>query len=315
MNSLRKFVTDPIVLVSIASYVLSVYLLNVSFILFGTLYFLVIVLAINFIAPKLGGFLVNIGVSEVKGKGKMHVEIVELPNQYEKHFGKISGFVFLFQLLILFNFLALLLIIKYFGLVGSSIREVITGFIMAMVIAAIASFLITPIALSIYVLEGSKFREFNPKNMTMDYPAYFFRRIIKGIFGYGNLIVLLWLLLDMLQVTNFNVILALKTYFMILLLAFSSVSFGALTALAFEKRTGGKAEIKLLNTFNGKLKTVSKPVNIWLEELNKSLTGIQSSKPLNDKTPEKIEGNHGGETDNLQEEKEESKEEDKKEEN
>ncbi len=319
MSALKEIITNPLVLFSIVTFVLSAYFLNASFILFGILYFLVIVLAINFIAPRLGGFLVNIGASEVKGKGKMNVEIIELPERFEKHFKRSSGFVFLFQLLISFNFLALLLIIKYFGLVGSSIREIITSFILAMVIAAISSFIITPIAVSIYILEGSRFREFNPKNMVMDYPAYFYRRIIKSIFGYGNLVVLLWLLVDLLQVTNFDIVSTLKAYFLILLLAFSSVSFGALIALAFERRAGGKAETELLNTFNEKLKEVSKHYTDWLEELNKTLI---EPKPVKQETETKenaiISGNEniGGEKNDTEEKKEKlEKREEKEEEN
>ena len=324
MKGKFRSLLHPLVLLSIIAYALSLYLLGLIGLLFGLLYFLVILLAINFISPTFTKFLMGVIISELKNKSRLGVEIIGLPEKFEKTFEKSEGFFLILTFFIQYNFLALLLIIRVFGLVGSNLREIYISFIIAMIIAALTAFIIVPIAISVYALEGGRFREYSSKKLTMDYPAYYYRRIIKSIFGYGNLVVLLWLLLDLLQITGFNIAYSLYLYFLILLLAFSSVSFGSFLALLFNRYMNSKVIPNIMQSLNSQLEPLSTPHDKWLEDLRNILTieETQALKEVEEPAPqgeteqikeEREQARQGGEENEKEEESPEGKEEEKEE--
>ena len=299
-----KLLKDPILIFSLFAIVIMLIALDIYFLLFGLLYYLTILIAINVASKFVVTPLLKFAISESASKSKSKYLLVAIPKKFQKHFEKGEGLLFLNRIILQFNFLALLLIVRYFGLVFEANFGIISGFIVAMILSSIASLIVSPLAMVIFVLEGSIYREFNPDRITLDFPAGLFRRILKSAFGYGNLVALVWLILDLMQQTS-DIVYALVLFVLIVLMAVASISFGSLLALITDKRLKPEAITSHIERFDEELKPYSTNYEDWLENL-KTLFEISSGTAFEEEREEERDIEKEVEGGEMSEKKEET---------
>ncbi len=276
---------DPFFVIALIAGIIALFLANLIALLLDILYFFIIFLAIALASPKMTHrIFLRFAVSEIIGKQRIGLKHILLPTEYEKDFSKGEGFSALLKMVIFFNFFALLLIIRYFGLQGANLKEIFGTLILASVLAALISFFITPMAVAIYVLEGTRVREFDEKNFKVEYPAYFYRRLIRSIFGYSNLIVLVWLFVDLLKITNLNIALSVIGVVDVVIVTFGSISLGAILALITVRLTKSDVVRQQIDLFDEEVKNKTMPAWEFIEGIEDKFKREKPKVEIKDET-------------------------------
>lgn len=251
--------------------IISIALLPVLVGAFGLLFFLMMFLSIMFISPILNKFLLKFAINEVYTEIKMGSKVFALPDKYEKHFGAGEGIFKLLKEVILINFLAVLLVSKFMGVGEKAGEGALIGYLIAFLIATFTTLVITPISVSLYIVEGTKFRILDLKSITIDYPAYFYRRFFRSVFGFGNLIVVLWIFLDSLAANNWDIVSGLTTFILLILLVLGSLIIGAILSVFLIWKEKPDSVMMLMDEFNSQLEIKSLSAKDALDILKEAL--------------------------------------------
>ncbi|MHA1616682.1 MAG: hypothetical protein ACTSX9_05185 [Candidatus Njordarchaeales archaeon] len=209
--------------VSVAKYPLASPILMIGF-------SIAMLLGFRFLWDRVGRLVTDWVVREVVVLRKIGYKVVGLSETHAKKVKSLSDAVELSRVIILMNFIAVLLITKFLGTSGEEAFATTQQLIIALVLAVVVSLVVSPIGISIYIVENSRYRILDAKKALIEYPGKSLRRILRGIFGYGNLIVLLWVFLDSLKTANWDIFSGTVLFLQLVLFVLGTISIGSLIA-------------------------------------------------------------------------------------
>ncbi len=212
-------------------------------------------LGIRILGDRFGRFFLTFAINETMAMAKIGNKVLSLSQKYEKQYNSLGSVIDFTSKLILINFIATLLIAKILG-VGTSLKNVgatLQHFLIAVVLSMFITMLISPLGLSMYVIEGSKYRLLDIKKGILDYPGILLRRIFRGLFGFGNFIVLIWVLLDSMSVAGWDIGFGIQIFLMLVFLILGALTLSALVvSLALWKFSSDKVN-NLISAFQTNL--------------------------------------------------------------
>ena len=155
-------------------------------------------LGMKVLGRKMGSFISNIALNELTMLNKLGNKTLLLSEKFNRRIQKEKGALRIFTKIFILNFIAILLITKFLSpvVISDSIKGALSAFLLAIIVSVFISFIISPLSVGLYVLDNSPIRLFNTKEGLIEKPGKMIRMVFRGIFGYGNLIVLIYLLLD-----------------------------------------------------------------------------------------------------------------------
>lgn len=235
----------------VLSVLVSIYVTQLlTLVLFASFVFFMYI-GIRALGNKIGGIITDTALNETKMLQKIGVKLLSLSPKFKYEFRGINGAIRLFKKIFLLNFITVLLITRYLGPAVSpeSVGASWTGFLLAIIISVFASIIISPFSVGLYVIENSSIRLFNTKDGLIEKPGKYVRLVFKAIFGYGNLIVLVYLLLDSIHIANNNLGAGIGIFVALVLLVYGAIALSALVSSVLLSVQKGNIINDLLDKF------------------------------------------------------------------
>ena len=240
--------------------------------LVGILFFISMLIGTKIIFSSINKILMGFYMNEIVTSSKFGSKLIRLPDEYERKASSVDGQVAIIKEITLLNFLALLLITKYITNLGiSGVNLYSLNFLIGLGISIIATMFITPISFTLFTLESLKFRVFNEKKVTLDYPAYMYRRLFRGIFGFGNLLVLIWIFQDAIKLSKLINLNPMLDFLMIIFLSLGSILLGSTLLATVSKETISRSVDAVIDTITQKIEKYSTSSDQFLEIINEML--------------------------------------------
>ncbi len=188
-------------------------------------------IGLRFLGPRFWRTIIKWIVNEILMLKKVGYKILEIATIPVREDIRIIDAVEVSRSLILINFITVLLITKALGVSGAESSVVIQQLIIALIITIIASIIVSPIGVGLYIVESSRYRILDPQKALLDYPGKLLRRILKAVFGYGNLIVLIWILLDSMKMAEWNISQGISIFLTLVLVILGAITLSSLIVL------------------------------------------------------------------------------------
>ncbi len=189
-----------------------------------------IYIGIILLGKKISSILINSTLNEIKLFRKIGRNAIRLKDDYLKEPTGIRGVLLLFNKLFLVNFIAVALITKYLGptVMPETLGGSLKAFLISTIISVFFATIISPIGIGLYVLDNTPIRIFNPTEGLIEKPGWFVRKVYRAIFGYGNLVVLIYLLMDSINYAQGNIGAGIITFIVFVALVYGSISLASL---------------------------------------------------------------------------------------
>ncbi len=210
-----------------------------------------IYLGVSLLSKRFSSLLINPTLNEIHMFKKIGRVAIKLKDDYLREPKGINGVLLLFSKLFLINFIAVALITKYLGPTGipKSVGDALNAFLISTIISVFIAALVSPIGIGLYVLDNSPIRIFNPREGLVEKPGWLVRKIYKALFGYGNLIVLVYLLIDAINYAQGNVGVGVVVFLIFVSLVYGAISLSALISALLIVKFNSKALADLLDVF------------------------------------------------------------------
>lgn len=211
-------------------------------------------IGIRILGRRLGKIICDSAINELIMYSKLGRKPIRLSDEFNRRLKGEDGTLRLFKKLFLMNFIAVLLISKYLGpaAIPEQVGSALISFLIATVIGVFASTIISPLTTGLYVIDNSQIRMFNLKEGLIEKPGILIRRIFRALFGYGNLIVLIYVLLDSIELANGDIAGGLVIFTMLVALVYGAIALAAMVASAILAYRDSGVFNNLLEEFTSK---------------------------------------------------------------
>ncbi|MEX2689591.1 MAG: hypothetical protein Q6351_004635 [Candidatus Njordarchaeum guaymaensis] len=235
-----------------------------------------IYIGVSLFGKKISSILINPTLNEIRVFKKMGRKTIRLKDDYLREPKGIKGALLIFSKIFLINFIAVALITKYLGPTGipESVGEALHAFLLSTILSVFFAAIVSPIGIGLYVLDNSPIRIFNPSEGLIEKPGWLVRKVYKALFGYGNLIVLVYLLIDSINYAQGQVGAGLTVFFVFIALVYGSISLSAIVSAILIIKFNPKVLASLLSEFTemASKETISPDETV---ELFKKVMGLE----------------------------------------
>lgn len=191
-----------------------------------------IYVGVSLLGKKISHILINSTLNEIKIFKKMGRQTIKLRDDYYRKPEGVRGLLSIFSNIFSINFIAVALVTKYLGPAGipQSVGEALNAFLLSTILSVFFAAIVSPVGIGLYILDNSPIRIFNPGEGLIEKPGWFVRKVYKAIFGYGNLIVLIYLLIDAINYAQGDVGAGFIIFLVFIALVYGSISLSTLVA-------------------------------------------------------------------------------------
>lgn len=227
-------------------------------------------LSIRLFRNILVNLLTGLAQWEVKilGHGKMRKAIL-LKEEYIEIPESIWDYINISKIPFVLMLGVTLLLTRIFNAQVGPIGELglLQAYILSWLISIIISGLIASLSLPYWIIFGSRARYINFNNGTVSHTGILLNKIKTAIFGYGSLVILLWIYLDILSKSSYNISTALGIFLTYVSITIGSLALGSLIFSYIYWRRSREDLIKIYNRYETFVEKISIPKDELLEKL------------------------------------------------
>jgi len=292
LKEIKYYILSWKLILVIVLIVIGIYFLTIVPIIFGIILGAMAWLGLSIASRFINKYLAGLAISLSKITEARRYLIVSLPSKYDVRFIEPRGFINVLWNVFLFNLLGSFMVVRYFGIPSTDLDTFISSYLLAVFIASIIAFAITPIAVNISAIETTRFRVVDLDKMLVTYPAYLFYRLIKAIFGFGNLAVIVVIFANALAAAKGDIALGIGLFLAVVITTLSSVALGSLTAITIARIIQKDVIEGLMDTYDEALKPLSITSNEFLDKLKQELSveePITEKETIEETEKEKVE--------------------------
>ena len=266
-DGVKDYLLDLRIIFIVIMIIVGIALLSFVPVLFGVIFGAMAWLGLSLASKYLNKFLAGTAINVSKLTEAKKYTIVKLPEKFDVRFVEPRGFKNVLWNIFLFNLLGSFMVVRYFGIPSTNLDAFIGGYLLAVLIASIIALIVTPIAVNVSAIETTRFRVVDLDKMLMTYPAYLFYRLIKAIFGFGNLAVIIVIFANAMAVAGGDIFVAVGLFIAVLVTTISSVAFGSLLAVLISRLVRVEVVEDLMNTYDEALEPMSISSEDFLNQL------------------------------------------------
>ena len=248
-----------------------------------------IFLGVRLFTIRIGGLLTKFSLNELIMLKKIGNKILKLSDDYYKKFEKIEGAMSLFPKVFLLNFLAVLFLTKTLGpaVLPDQPGQAIFSLLLAIIVSIFSSVIITPLSIGLYALDSTQVRILDLRSGVLDKPGKTIRALFRGIFGYGNLIVLFYVFMDALKLAKNDVMAALRLVGLSIALVYGTLALPIMLILIYIAHRGSTIINTLVESFNTTAINYTESSEEALRYL-RTIVGVEKIEEEIEKPPEEV---------------------------
>ena len=203
--------------------VISIYFTGISSLLMSLAYAASMFVGIHFL-KKISEFTISLCVKEAISIKRLGGRILFVSDKYKGKFTSIDGTLDFFTKLFLMHFLLFLFLFKVAGTFEMSFK-----FVVALIGSIILSLIVSPISIVYWIIYNTKIRILDVRSALIDRPGKLLRIFYRVVFGFGNLIAILYIIMDAIRYTN-DIVAGTALAAILIAFVFGSVGLGGFIA-------------------------------------------------------------------------------------